>query len=160
MHKLISLRHVEQLAKKLQEHNKKIVLVGGCFDLLHLGHITLLEEAKKQGDVLVVLLESDEKIKQLKGSNRPLHTQQQRAHMLSALSVVDYIILMPNKTSNEMYDNLVKTLQPAIIATTRGSDASKYIDKQAKLVDAKVFLVKPIENLSTSRILEVVAREL
>ena len=65
----------------------KIVLVGGCFDILHLGHVVFLEKAKKEGDVLVVLLESDEKVRFLKGKGRPVHTQSERAEILSALKV-------------------------------------------------------------------------
>lgn len=160
MENIITSKQAEKLGKQLKQQDKTLVLVGGCFDLFHLGHITLLEEAKKQGDILVVLLESDERIEKLKGSNRPLHTQKQRAHMLKALCAVNYVILLPSQTTDEMYDNLVKTVQPAIIATTEGSEASQYIEKQAKRVNANVFFVKPIENLSTSRMLEVVAKEL
>jgi D-beta-D-heptose 7-phosphate kinase/D-beta-D-heptose 1-phosphate adenosyltransferase len=136
------------------------VLTGGCFDLLHLGHITLLEEAKKQGDILVVLLESDTRIQELKGSNRPLHSQQQRAHMLIALKSVDYVILLPEKMSNHDYDKVTKELQPAIIATTKGSQSLQYIEKQAKEIGASVFLVELVQNLSTSKIIEIITKEL
>lgn len=137
-----------------------MVLTGGCFDLLHFGHITLLEEAKKQGDILVVLLESDKRIQELKGSSRPLHSQKDRAYMLMALKSVDYVVCLPDIMTDEDYDLVTKKLQPAIIATTRGSEAMAYIEKQAKEIGASVFLVEPIQNLSTSKILEVVAKEL
>lgn len=160
MKNILSIQEIGQLVQELKQGNKNIVLVGGCFDLFHLGHITLLEEAKKQADVLVVFLESDKRIQQLKGSQRPLHTQQQRAHMLAALRPVDYVILLPNNMTNQDYDTVVKQLQPAIIATTQGSDATVHIQRQAEMIHATVHFVQPIQNLSTTRILDVVAKEL
>ena len=75
---------------------KKItVLAGGCFDVLHPGHIVFLEKAKKAGDYLVVLLESDKKIRKLKGKGRPVHSQKERAEILSALKSVDSVVCLP-----------------------------------------------------------------
>ncbi len=73
----------------------KKVLVGGCFDLLHFGHIKFLEEAKKSGDYLVVALESDENVRRTKGETRPIHTQEQRKAMLESLTCVDEVIMLP-----------------------------------------------------------------
>lgn len=160
MEAIILANHIKELVKSLQGEKKKIVLVGGCFDLLHAGHIALLEEAKQQGDVLVVLLESDARIRKLKGSERPLHTQQQRAHMLTALRAVDYVVLLPDIMHDNDYDKLVNEIQPAIIATTKGSDSLVYIQKQAERTGAKIFLVEKIPNLSTSRILDAITKEL
>lgn len=160
MEQILTLDQIKKLGKQLKQQDKLIVLVGGCFDLLHLGHITLLEEAKKQGDILIVLLESDKRIGELKGSNRPLHTQSQRAQMLSNLKSVDYIILLPDKMIDQDYDMVVKQLQPAIIASTEGTSTQAHIERQAKLVNAQIYLVQSIQNLSTSRILDVVAKEL
>ena len=151
---------IQQLGELLKQQKKHAVLVGGCFDLFHYGHITLLEEAKKQADVLIVLLESDERIRKLKGSERPLHTQKQRAHMLIALRSVDYVILLPKDVHDSNYDMIVKQIQPAIIATTKDSSSLRYIEKQAADSNAEIYLVDPIENLSTSRIVAVVAKEL
>lgn len=160
MENIIPLQKAEDLGQQLKQEGKRIVLVGGCFDLLHFGHITLLEEAKKQGDVLVVLLESNERIRMLKGTERPLHTQEQRAHMLTSLTSVDYVVLLPANSNDTTYNEVVKMLQPAIIATTQGSDSLRYIEKQAKDNNAQIYLATKIENLSTSRILDVVAKEL
>lgn len=160
MQTIIAVSQLQDLAYKLHEQGKRIVLVGGCFDLLHLGHVTLLEDAKKQADVLIVLLESDKRIKELKGSERPLHTQAQRAHILAALRPVDYVVLLPDHMENQDYDTVVKQLQPAIIATTQGSDATVHIQRQADMVHATVHFVQPIKNLSTTRILDIVAKEL
>lgn len=160
MEKILDISKINQLSKYLHKHNKKIVLVGGCFDLLHFGHIKLITEAKKQGDVLIVLMESDKRIKKLKGEGRPLHKQAQRAEMLKQLRDVDYVIVLPDELTNSDYDELVKKLQPAIIATTKGSKALKFITKQAKENNSKILALEPIPNLSTSRILETISKEL
>lgn len=160
MKTILTINDISELSNHLHQESKKIVLVGGCFDLLHFGHITLLEKAKKQADVLVVLLESDKRIQFLKGSDRPLHTQMQRAHMLLALKSVDYVVLLPNTMSDNEYAAVVKQLQPAIIATTKGSDSLRYITKQAQENNARVRLVELVKNLSTSRIIDVVTKEL
>ena len=74
----------------------KKVLTGGCFDILHFGHITFLKQAKTLGDHLIVALESDGNVKRVKGDMRPIHTQEQRKAMLEALSCVDEIIRSPS----------------------------------------------------------------
>lgn len=132
--------------------SKKVVLVGGCFDVLHLGHIVFLQKAKNEGDVLVVLLESDEKVKQLKGKGRPVHTQKERASVLSALDAVDFVILLPFMENSD-YDTLISQIKPDVIAVTAGYE-SKYHKQAAKLVGAKLkFVTKKVGNYSTSRIL-------
>ncbi|MCR4263595.1 MAG: adenylyltransferase/cytidyltransferase family protein, partial [Candidatus Roizmanbacteria bacterium] len=80
----------------------KKVLVGGCFDLIHYGHITFLSEARKQGDYLIVALESDENVKKYKGPNRPIHKQAERAEMLRSLRMVDEVVELPEM--KEDYD--------------------------------------------------------
>ena len=104
----------------LKSAEQKLVLVGGCFDILHVGHIEFLKKAKKEGDILIVLLESDEKIKKLKGKTRPINTQKTRGKILSNLPFVDYIICLPNFKNNNDYETLVKQIEPDIIALTAG----------------------------------------
>lgn len=133
----------------------KIVLAGGCFDILHPGHALFLEEAKKWGDILIVLLESDQKVKKLKGPNRPIHTQKMRAKVLAALRAVDYIITLPYMKSDTEYDKLLSKIKPDVIAvTSKDADTANH-KRAAKLVGAKLVCVtKKISNHSTSRILE------
>lgn len=132
---------------------KKIVLVGGCFDVLHPGHIVFLEKAKKAGDRLVVLLESDRKIKELKGVNRPVHNQKQRAQVLKSVRFVDEVVLLPFIETEESYDEIIKKVNPDIIAVT-SSDPQNHHKRSAKLIGAKLKIVtKVVGNHSTSRIL-------
>ena len=133
------------------------VLAGGCFDILHPGHVIFLQKAKKAGDKLIVLLESDEKVRILKGVNRPVHTQKERARILSALTVVDQIISLPFMKTDQEYDELVKKIKPDIIAV-----ASKALDNHhkriAKLVGAKLKYVAVIGKYSTSKILNEIVQ--
>jgi len=91
------------------------VLVGGCFDLIHLGHVRFLKAAKNQGDILIVALESDEFIRKRK-KREPFHNQLERAEILSSLKMVDLVILLPFFNSYNDYLKLVKVVKPDIIA--------------------------------------------
>lgn len=133
---------------------KKIVLVGGCFDILHLGHIRFLKQAKKLGDTLIVLLESDEKIKKIKGEGRPVNSQIIRAEILEALHDVDFVIKLPEIMEDADYDDLVKKIKPDYIAVTKGDSGLENKKRSAKLVNAKIIIATNlIEGYSTSKIL-------
>lgn len=156
MRKIITPNQAIEISTKLRSENKKIVLTGGCFDILHIGHITYLTNAKKQADFLFVFLESDENIKKVKGPNRPINTQADRAKILEHLEIVDYIIPLPIFESNTNYDELVILLKPAIIATTKGDFSKIHKDRQARLIGAKVVNVtEQISNQSTTRLVDV-----
>ncbi|PIP63581.1 glycerol-3-phosphate cytidylyltransferase [Candidatus Roizmanbacteria bacterium CG22_combo_CG10-13_8_21_14_all_34_12] len=132
--------------------NKKSVLVGGCFDLIHYGHLKFLEKAKAQGDFLIVALESDEFIKKNKRKLQ-VHHQDERAEILSNLNMVDMIVLLPFFQTNNNYFELVKKISPSIIAVTEGDRQLENKKKQAKLIDAEVKeVVTNLKNFSTRNI--------
>lgn len=141
MNPIIPYNQVANLAIYLQEKQESVVIVGGCFDILHVGHIALLNKAKEQGDCLVILLESDLRIKKLKGENRPINTQSDRAIILTSLKFVDYVILLPNVMEDSDYDTLVNTIKPAIIATTKNDPYIHHKRRQAENVRGKVIEV-------------------
>lgn len=154
MKSILEITKLTRLSQKLKRDNKKVVLVGGCFDVLHPGHVNFLEKAKRVGDVLVILLESDQKIKKLKGDKRPVHNQAERAEVLSSIKFVDYIVLLPFMEKESEYDLVVKSISPDIIAATSGS-ADNHHQRSAKAVGAKLrYVTKMIGNYSTSKILE------
>lgn len=156
MSKILSIDEVKQVATTIHKQNKKLVLVGGCFDLLHIGHITFLEEAKKNGDYLIVLLESDETITATKGPKRPINSQLDRAKILAALAAVDYVVLLQPEMNDTDYDNLVIPLKPAIIATTSGDSNRHHKERQAQLVHAKVLdVTMPISDKSTTKLIKL-----
>ncbi len=137
----------------------KKVLVGGCFDLLHFGHIIFLEESKKLGDYLVVALESDENVKRMKGETRPIHSQKQRRAMLESLRVVDEVISLPPLKTDAEYGALVKTVSPAIIAITEGDAMENKKRNHAALVGAVVIVIPKIHTPSTTQLTKLLGLE-
>ena len=154
MNKIISTEQVQKTAQKLQRENKKIALAGGCFDVLHAGHIKYLNDAKKKSDILFVLLESDESISKLKGGNRPLNNQKNRSIVLSALSSVDYIIPLMGVTNEKEYDKLIVQIKPAYIVITAGDKNTSQRLDQCKMIDAKLVEIEKLENFSSSNYIE------
>ncbi len=135
------------------------MLVGGCFDLLHFGHIQFLTEAKKLGDRLVVALESDESVRRMKGATRPIHTQAQRQAMLESLSVVDEVIpLTPLKTDAD-YAALVTSVHPSVIALTQGDPMEIKKRAHAALIHAEVVLIPKVHTPSTSQLAKLLDLE-
>ena len=158
MKKIISLDQLKNIILKIS--HKKTVLVGGCFDVLHYGHLTFLREAKKEGDFLIVALESDEFIKKKK-KRVPIHNQAQRAEILSAVEYVDLIIKLPLLTEDLDYYNLVKIIRPSVIATSLGDPLIENKKKQAEMVNGKVKIIKNfVKNLSTQKIRQVLRYEI
>ncbi len=110
------MKDVFEKIKALQQQNKKVVFTNGCFDLLHVGHVRYLAEAKKLGDFLIVGINSDESVKRLKGPTRPIQNQQDRAEILKALEAVDETVIFTEDTP----ENLIKSVRPDILV--KGGD--------------------------------------
>ena len=120
--------------------NKKIILVGGCFDILHFGHIQFLQKSKEAGDYLIVALEPDERITHNK-HRTPTHTQTERAYNLIALNCVDKVIMLPLLTGFEDYNNLVQNIKPHSIAITDNDPQLENKKRQASLINAECIIV-------------------
>jgi len=156
MNKIISTEKAVQIAQALHIKKLRIVLVGGCFDILHLGHIQFLTKAKAKGDILLVFIESDENIKRLKGPNRPINTQRDRAKLLASLEIVNYVILLKSMMPNSEYDRLVIEIKPNIIATTKGDPNRLHKERQADLIGGKVIDVTlHVQDQSTTNLLKI-----
>lgn len=139
---------------KLSSQQKKMVIAGGCFDLLHPGHTAFLKASKDEGELLVVLLESDQKISEIKGKDRPHNTQKIRAENLALLHIIDYIILLPYFSGNENYDRVIYSLKPAIIATTFGDPYRFHKERQALSIGAQVIdVIERLPEYSSTKIL-------
>ncbi|EKD86269.1 MAG: bifunctional heptose 7-phosphate kinase/heptose 1-phosphate adenyltransferase [uncultured bacterium] len=154
MNKILNPNEAIDVAERIRKDHKTIVLAGGCFDILHRGHIFFLEEAGRQGDILILFLESDENIKSRKGLERPINSQKYRSIVLSALSSVDYVIPLEGMTNNQEYDKLIVQISPDIIALTEGDPGLEQRKKQAKIVGAKIRLIKKIEGRSTTNLIK------
>lgn len=138
---------------------KKTVLVGGCFDLLHFGHISFLKQAKALGDYLVIALESDENVRRMKGDTRPIHTQKQREEMLGSLSFVDEVIPLPPMHNDTDYSALVRKIKPSVIAITEGDSAKIKKMEQASEVGARLIEIPKIHTPSTSQLAKLLGLE-
>lgn len=151
MNKIVGINEAIKIANKLKKQNKTIVVVGGFFDILHLGHIKFLEKSKKYADVLFVLLEDDGNAKE-KGKKMPINSQRLRAKILSSLQSVDCVIMLKNMTNNLSYDKLMVEIHPTIIATTYGDPYVIHKKRQAKLIQGRVvYAIKRINNHSTTK---------
>ena len=93
MSKLKELEELLPIVEKLKKEKKRIVFTNGCFDILHPGHIRLLRQAKSFADILIIGLNSDSSVKKIKGASRPIIKQEERAEILAALEMVDYIVI-------------------------------------------------------------------
>ena len=137
----------------------KTILVGGCFDFIHYGHIKFLDEAKKHGDKLVVMLESDETIKQLKGDDRPYHTQEQRKIMLESLRMVDEVVLLHPHMTDADYLETVKKIKPDSIAFTEGDPILEKKLKQTEIIGASAIVIPKVLTHSTSSLAKLLKLE-
>lgn len=156
MNKIITVTQAREVVSKLKQQGRNIVLAGGCFDILHVGHVTFLNNAKKNGDLLVVLLESDRKVAELKGEGRPVNNQKDRAKVLASLESVDYVVILPFLEKDEEYDELIKQISPDIIATTKGDLSLDYKQRTAEAVGAEIVEVTDyINEKSTTKLLSL-----
>lgn len=139
-------RYIVNLAK---EQGKKVVFTNGCFDILHVGHVSYLENAKRQGNILIVGVNSDESTRRLKGPTRPINNENDRACMLSALKSVDYTVIFDEDTP----EDLIAYLRPSI--HVKGGDYKKDDLPETKIVEAyggKVVILNFVEGKSTTNI--------
>ncbi|MDR1417915.1 MAG: adenylyltransferase/cytidyltransferase family protein [Endomicrobium sp.] len=102
----LTRKEMKQEVLRLQKEGKKVVFTNGCFDLLHLGHISLFNKAKSLGDVLIVAINSDKSLSCLKGPKRPLVNQRGRAKFILYLKPVDYVVVFGEQTPKEILNQL------------------------------------------------------
>jgi len=149
--KIKSLTELKTTIEKLREEGKIIVFTNGCFDILHPGHIRYLREAKALGDILIVGLNSDSSVKSIKGDNRPIIPEDERAEMLAALEDIDYIVIFSEDTPL----NLLSTLEPDILAKGGDYNIDQVVGRE--LVEAyggKVIVLGEVKKYSTSDIID------
>jgi rfaE bifunctional protein nucleotidyltransferase chain/domain len=153
--KIINPSQLPLIISKIKEENKTIVLAGGVFDVLHKAHVEFLNASKNHGDVLIILLESDESVRAKKGQDRPINDQMKRSLVLSSLKSVDYIVNLKGMTKNDEYDKLMVQIQPDIVAITEGDQNISLRQRQCEKVGAKLIpVIEKIDGLSTTALLE------
>jgi len=141
---------LQSTVQRLKAEGKKIVFTNGCFDLIHIGHVRSLKEAKKLGDVLVVGLNSDRSVSLIK-PGRPVIPQNQRAEVLASLEMVDYVCLFDEETPCE----LIKLIQPDVLV--KGGDWKKE-DIVGADIAKETHSIPYIQGISTTEIIEKIKK--
>lgn len=152
--KIKSIAGLKTIAGSLRKNGKKLVFTNGCFDLLHYGHIRYLEAAKAQGDILMVAVNSDASVRAIKGAQRPLVPQHDRARVVAALESVDYVIVFNQTTPY----SVIKLLRPHVLV--KGADWKKKDIVGADLMartGGRVVTIPLAYGRSTTTLLEKIA---
>ncbi|MBN1669593.1 MAG: D-glycero-beta-D-manno-heptose 1-phosphate adenylyltransferase [Kiritimatiellae bacterium] len=153
--KVKSLAELGKAVRALKEAGKRVVWTNGCFDLLHVGHVRYLRQARKLGDVLIVGLNTDKSVRKIKGAKRPLVTGSRRAEVLSALESVDHIVLYDDARP----DRLLRYLKPDI--HVKGGDyALADIPEAAAVAEygGKVVVLRQTRGASTTNLIRNIVR--
>lgn len=155
--KIVELEELSDHCKKLRSAGKKIVATNGCFDLLHVGHVRYLQAARALGDLLVVGLNSDRSVQELKGARRPVTTQSDRAEILAALECVDLVTIFPEIRATKF----LAAVRPAVYV--KGGDyTSGTLDEEERTIlkdiEAAIRLIPFETGYSTSGLIEQICK--
>jgi rfaE bifunctional protein nucleotidyltransferase chain/domain len=148
--KIQSLSKLSKIVQRAKNQKKKVVFTNGCFDIIHTGHVTYLEKARKLGHVLIVALNTDASVRKLKGKNRPINKLADRQRVMAALESVSYVTSFNEPTPLK----LINVLKPNIL--TKGGDWKVHQIVGAKEVQSwrgKVFSIAFVKGRSTTKIL-------
>ena len=151
--KIISWADLPAWRAKVRASGKRLVVTNGCFDLLHRGHVTYLQAARQQGDVLLVGLNSDESVRQLKGADRPVNAEQDRAAVLAALESVDAVCIFSEKTAT----HFIQTAQPDIYVKGGDYTVETLNQEERKVVEnagGKIMVLPVVPGKSTTALLK------
>ena len=151
--KTVNLNELIDVRERAKKEGKKVVFTNGCFDILHRGHIDYLEKAKKLGDILIVGLNSDNSVTKIKGKNRPIVPEDDRASVLSALSCVDYVCIF----DQEIPEELIRKLTPNVLV--KGGDWEKENIVGRDIVEesgGQVVTIPEVEGKSTQNIIRTI----
>ena len=151
--KIADINQLGQRAREMRAAGKKLVATNGCFDLLHVGHVRYLKAARRLGDVLVVGLNGDRSVRELKGNGRPVNNEGDRAETLAALECIDFVTIFPETRATRF----ILAAQPAIYA--KGGDyTSETLNEEERAalrkVGAEIRIIPFEKGYSTSFLLE------
>ncbi len=151
--KIIDAAELSRVSSALRESGKKLVATNGCFDLIHPGHVRYLQTARQMGDALVVGVNDDGSVQELKGAGRPLNKAADRAVVLAALESVDYVTIFPEKRATEF----LSAAQPAVYV--KGGDyTSETLDAEERealqKIGAEIRIIPFEKGYSTTQLIE------
>lgn len=154
-YKLQNINSLKYIINEQREKGKKIVFTNGCFDLLHVGHLYSLKEAKKYGDILVVAVNSDKSVKRYKGESRPIIDENDRIALLCALEIVDYVMLMDD--DNPV--NIIKTIKPDVCI--KGEDWKNKKVPEEEIINSyggRMEYIKLYPEYSTTKVIDKIVK--
>ncbi len=147
-HKLVDLQTASQAAETWRSEGKRVVLTNGCFDLMHPGHVHLLNKAKSEGDHLIVALNSDPSVRRLKGDARPIQDAVSRALMIASVKDVDLITFFEEDTPAEV----IKAIRPDILVKGTDYTVKQVVDAEfVHSYGGRVSLIPLLEGYSTTK---------
>jgi D-glycero-beta-D-manno-heptose 1-phosphate adenylyltransferase len=155
--KIISWNDLPQWRKKMRDQGKRLVVTNGCFDLLHLGHVTYLETARKRGDALLVGVNGDQGVRELKGPDRPVNEESDRAAVLAALESVDGVCIFSEKTATRF----LAAVQPDIYVKGGDYTLESLNQEERRLVEStggEIVIIPIVSGKSTTAILNKIAK--
>jgi rfaE bifunctional protein nucleotidyltransferase chain/domain len=151
MENILSREILKEKLKSLKSEGKKIVFTNGCFDIIHAGHVRYLKEAKKLGDILVLALNSDSSVKAIKGDERPIVPEEERAIVVGSLESVDYVTLFDEETPLR----LIEYLRPHILVKGGDWDEENVVGRDTvREWGGKVVIIPEVKGASTTNIIE------
>ena len=151
--KIISLDEIVRQRSRFRETNKRLVFTNGCFDILHVGHVRYLNRARTLGDVLIVAVNSDRSVRQIKGDFRPLVPEMERAEVLAALACVDYVFIFDDATPQQVIDAIV----PDVLVKGADWDINDVVGRDTvERAGGSVLTIPMVEGSSTSGIIQKV----
>ncbi len=153
MGKIVNKEEIINIVKNLKKENKKTVFTNGCFDILHVGHVRYLKASKKCGDILIVGVNSDSSVRNLKGPTRPINNENDRAEIVSELGFVDYVVLFSENSPAK----LLEEIKPDIY--TKGADYTLETLPEAPVAiknNIKVEFINLVEGKSTTNTIKAI----
>ncbi len=153
--KILSQKEISVLCNRLRKQGFKIVFTNGCFDILHLGHLRYLEEAKGQGDVLIVGVNSDKSVRLIKGDQRPVLPEYARSELVAGLHCVDYVTIF--NTPDPL--QLIKLIKPDVIVKGEDWSLNDIVGKEfVESYGGRVYRAKLLREFSTTSIIRSIVR--
>ena len=154
--KLKSLNEAAEIARQARKNGKSVVFTNGCFDLLHRGHVHVLREARANGDLLIVGINSDRSVKSIKGASRPILPQTDRVELIAAMEMVDYVVLFDESDPYQ----IIAAIKPTVLAKGGDWSAEKIIGADIVAQNGgRVAVISYLPGFSTTEIIERIRNE-
>ena len=154
--KIVEVKELINRIDPLRRSGKQVVFTNGCFDIMHAGHVRYLAAARSEGEILIVGINSDKSVKSIKGKNRPIMPQDQRAEVLAGLWCVDYIVFFDEPDPLR----LIQAIKPDVLVKGEDWDEDKIIGTDSVKADGgRVVRVAVVPDISTSMIIERIIKQ-